>query len=710
MENDNNGWGADFLPPDLAASDTATLTSDDFGGWGENFLPPDLADESSNARADGDYGGWGRDYLPPDLASAGPEESPAPEPEALNAFDGLDTAEAVDTRPTRVEQPAPQVPEPQPWDLPEGATDLEAITATRLEELYTGVPRNTGMVDFFKSQYENETDPARKKELLIEWQIEQRRNKVQQEMLAANQEDMTARGIAPEQFVNEERNAVEQDPVSRLINAPIMRGAITGVSGAASKIGEAALRILPGEGAPSRMADTLGRQRASEAGYQSLLDSQHGAAVSVLDSATKVIGEFASVSGAGGAAGLGVKGSSLLSALFSGSGAANDAYVEPGATDAHALSSAVINGLLTYAGGRIGGGTWEELFGGQIGARTAAKILKSYGSELGEEFAQTYAQVAINRGYGVGGQKLPTWQENLNTLAVATIAQGAGEVIAGRAESGPKSAAAVDFVAKARPSRKDAEAAGMADVAKTSQQRANLSDQALAAVAQKVTTQSVEPNPQGTEQTTVDAEVVADPLPLTDIAPSNTPVYSETDEEALGILTKRLKRQLRSAGFRPDEMGVTVERFQDWYRARGFQQLHPGVRTEGVTANEPTPIDPSVEVVDEGPASPEPAVAPEPEPVTRPDAAPPMDIPEEAMQAAAGNRRRDSHVGRDAAESQYDVQCRSGVQKKRHAKLRQHPQEAQGSQRRRPVPLRREQRRVRELRQHGRADGQSRGE
>src|SRR5690606_18536649 len=67
--------------------------------------------------------------------------------------------------------------EPLPWELPADATELETLNSVRLRELYTGEPRQQ-VVDQLRADYESETDPERKREKLIRFQVEERMDKV----------------------------------------------------------------------------------------------------------------------------------------------------------------------------------------------------------------------------------------------------------------------------------------------------------------------------------------------------------------------------------------------------------------------------------------------------------------------------------------------------------------------------------------------------
>jgi hypothetical protein len=200
-------------------------------------------------------------------------------------------------------------------------------------------------------------------------------------------------------------------------------------------------------------------------------------------------------------------------------------------------------------------------------ARTSLQGLKNFfvqtTGELAEEEITTLAQTLASTG-GVGG-----WREYLDTAA-ATI--GTMGLLAG-------SQRLIDFTSN--PSRRTAKAAGLNGIATTQRERENVADQALLAASQKINTDWVKTDP---ASTAVEGEVVDEPTTATE-----RPEFTTRDEEALAALTRRLKRKLKTAGFRPDEMGVTVDNFQSWFRDRGYEQLRPGVRTEGVTTNEPEP-------------------------------------------------------------------------------------------------------------------------
>lgn len=418
-------------------------------------------------------------------------------------------------------------------ELPPDATELERLTHKRRQELLTGQPADYNLPQLQES-YTSETDPERKRQRLVDLQVAQRRHDIAKAQLAGTIADMQWSGQSPDQQILAEHMKVEEGlgPDMKLANAPIMRGATTGWANFASYMAEGALRSLPGEGAPSQFADKLGRQRVAEGQRQAYLDEQQGPVASAVNSAVQTIAEFAGVAAVGGAAGLGVKGSSLLASLFSSTVAANNAYTEKGATDSYALGSAVINGLLTYAGGRLGGGTWEELFGGQIGARTASKMLRSYTAELGDTFGQNYAQIAMNRGYGIGNQNYPTWKENLYTLAVATLAESAGEVMAGRAGDGSQSANAARFVNKKFPSRADAAAANVDGITASAKDRAVLAESARAAVAE--VTASRQQGPSVLDELSSRHKEVADAME----GPTGTPEFKSIREHTQVVLDR----------------------------------------------------------------------------------------------------------------------------------------------------------------------------
>ncbi len=453
MTENNGGWGADFLPPDLLGggdSSTATLP----GGWDDEFLPPDLAHTSATAK------------------------------EAKRKQYADDYAAMAD----QIEQQ--RANGPKPWDLPPNATELETLNAKRLKQLYTGDAENLAnrrrRIAYFQDWYDTETDPERKKEALLALVLERRHEETDREFAAADRADMLSRGITPEQKIMEARYKAESDPDGRLINAPVMRGAMTGVSNAASGIGEIALRLLPGEGAPSEMADVLGRTRMAEGQYQAFLDEKQGTAAALPNAVSQMTAEYLPLAASGVPAWLQV-----------GAKGANDAYLKSD-SDAYALTSGVIQGAATFFGGKLAGGTWIDMLSGKVAGKTIGPMLKGFGIESGEELSQLYLQALVDRGFGVGDGKMPTMKDAMWTLAVTAGARGFGSIMSGGIEddgtptvlSGDRAINAADrvagraanaiqekvkaFVDSERPTRKQAEELGVDQVAPSAKDRVQL--------------------------------------------------------------------------------------------------------------------------------------------------------------------------------------------------------------------------------------------
>jgi len=329
--------------------------------------------------------------------------------------------------------------------LPEDATRLEELNFKRRQELITGEPATpTG---------------------------DKRLDDITRQRLAKEIADMNAKGLGPDEMLLEERYQAEQDPLTNLINAPIMRGAMTGVQNAASSIAETALRILPGEGAPSQLADKIGRQRAAEGQYQTYLDEKQGAPAALPNQVTQMVGEYLPLSASGVPAALqvGVKG-------------ANDAYLK---SDDHtyALTSGIVQGALTYAGGKLAGGTWIDMIGGKVAGKKLAPLLKGFGIESGEELGQLYGQALIDRGFDVGDGSMPTAKDAVWTLATVLGARGFGSAMSAGIEDDGVNKPSVErqaydamrkFAERKWPSRKLAEDAGVDRVATTAKERAKL--------------------------------------------------------------------------------------------------------------------------------------------------------------------------------------------------------------------------------------------
>lgn len=329
--------------------------------------------------------------------------------------------------------------------LPEDATRLEELNFKRRQELITGEPANpTG---------------------------DKRLDDITRQRLAKEIADMNAKGLSPDEMLLEERYQAEQDPLNNLINAPIMRGAMTGVQNAASSIAETALRILPGEGAPSQLADKIGRQRAAEAQYQAYLDQKQGAAAALPNTVTQMTGEYLPLSASGVPAALqvGVKG-------------ANDAYLKSD-SDTYAFTSAITGAALTYAGGKLAGGTWIDMLGGKVAGKKLAPLMKGFGFDSAEEIGQLYGQAMIDRGFGVGDGSMPTAKDAVWTLATVLGARGVGTAMSAGIEDDGVNKPSVEsraydamkkFAERKWPSRKLAKEAGVDQVATTAKQRAEL--------------------------------------------------------------------------------------------------------------------------------------------------------------------------------------------------------------------------------------------
>lgn len=378
-------------------------------------------------------------------------------------------------------------------ELPADATELERLTFNRRKELITGEPSNAADLPALQAAYENEPDPAKKRERLVELQISQRQDEIRRAQLAGDVADIKWGGGSPDQKIMEERAAVEAGlgPDMAIANAPIMRGAMTGVQNAASSVAETALRILPGEGAPSQLADKIGRQRAAEGQRQAFLDQQQGSAAALPNAITQMTGEYLPLAAAGvpAYAQVGAKGM-------------NDAYLKSD-DDTYAIQSGVMQGALTYLGGKLGGGTFIDMLSGKVAGKTLGPMLKGFGMESAEELGQLYGQALIDKGFGVGDGRMPTMKEAVWTLATVAGARAFGSVMSGGIEDdGVKPAppgayttkdgnttstqtvypsteqaliatgkAMWEFVTSPWPSRKKAVEAGVQEVAKTARDR-----------------------------------------------------------------------------------------------------------------------------------------------------------------------------------------------------------------------------------------------
>jgi hypothetical protein len=386
-------------------------------------------------------------------------------------------------------------PEPLPFEAPEDATELERLTATRGRELFTGIPSDDNSEEL-RAAYESETDPELKRQRLVDYQIAQRYAEERRKGLQAERDDIKSRGISIDQKILEERAKVEAGlgPDMALANAPIMRGAMTGVANATSNLAESALRILPGEGAPSQLADKLGRQRADEGQRQAYLDQQQGEVASITNAVTQMTGEYLPLAAVG-----------VPAPVQVGARSMNDAYLKSD-SDTYAITSAIVNGALTYAGGKLAGGTFIDMLAGKIAAKSLGPLLKGYGIEPIEEIGQLYGQALIDRGFGVGDGRMPTAKEAIRTLAVVVGARAVGTAMSANIEDdgikpaepgayttkGGKSTttqtvypnldqtivatgkAMKEFVSSPWPSRKKAVDAGVQEIAKTARDRKDL--------------------------------------------------------------------------------------------------------------------------------------------------------------------------------------------------------------------------------------------
>lgn len=417
--------------------------------WWEQYPVAGDAGGAATAEAGGN---WWDQYAPAET----PEPTPVVEPDPLAA------------QYTEAYQEILNRPKPLPFEVPDDATELERLTAARGRELFTGEP-SEGPAESLRDAYENESDPELKRQRLVDFQVAERQSKIRRENLAKDREDIEARGITIDQKIMEERAKVEAGlgPDMALANAPIMRGAVTGVSNAASGIAEAALRILPGEGAPSALADKIGRQRASEGQYQAFLDEQQGSVAALPNQVTQMVGEYLPLAAVGvpAFAQVGAKGM-------------NDAYLKSD-SDSYALTSGIVQGALTYAGGKLAGGTFIDMLGGKVAGKTLGPMLKGFGAESVEELGQLYGQAMIDRGYGVGDGRMPTLKEAMWTLAVVAGARGVGTAMSANIEDdGVKQPSAFDalknFSDRKWPSRKVAKEAGVDQIATTAKQRSEL--------------------------------------------------------------------------------------------------------------------------------------------------------------------------------------------------------------------------------------------
>lgn len=459
-------------------------------------------------------------------------------------------------------------------ELPKDASELEMLNFYRRKELISNQPNND-LTEFFRAAYESETDPEKKRKRLIDFQIAERRAGVKREMLNADRQDIMDRGISVDEKLMEERNAVEQDPSSRLMNAPIMRGATTGVQNAASNIAETALRILPGEGAPSDLADKIGRQRAAEGAYQGFLDEQQGNAAALPNAITQMTAEYLPLAAAG-----------VPATLQVASKGANDAYLQSD-DDTYALTSAVVQGALTYAGGKLAGGTFIDMLGGKVAGKTLGPMLKGFGIESAEELGQLYGQALIDKGFGVGDGKMPTVKEAAWTLAVVAGARGVGTAMSAGIEDDTPGANMLAFVEN--PSQSNAAKAGVDGVARSYRERKRLAGEIKSRIETlSVTTngdvQLALPSPAqnnaGVAQDTQDSE----PSSIGPIPEENTQPSPETS--GLGATSDRAEGDANPPGPTTPEgpvqmaAGIPISKATGEWLKRTF--LSGGLQTEDV--------------------------------------------------------------------------------------------------------------------------------
>jgi hypothetical protein len=507
--------------------------------WWEQYPVAGDAGGAATAEAGGN---WWDQYAPAET----PEPTPVVEPDPLAA------------QYTEAYREILNRPKPLPFEVPDDATELERLTAARGRELFTGEPSEDPS-ESLRDAYENESDPELKRQRLVDFQVAERQSKIRRENLAKDREDIEARGITIDQKIMEERAKVEAGlgPDMALANAPIMRGAVTGVSNAASGIAEAALRILPGEGAPSALADKIGRQRASEGQYQAFLDERQGSVAALPNQVTQMVGEYLPLAAVGvpAFAQVGAKGM-------------NDAYLKSD-SDSYALTSGIVQGALTYAGGKLAGGTFIDMLGGKVAGKTLGPMLKGFGAESVEELGQLYGQAMIDRGYGVGDGRMPTLKEAVWTLAVVAGARGVGTAMSGGIEDdGVKPAApgayttkdgqtvstqtvypnpeqAIvatgkalrEFVTSPWPSRKKAVDAGVQEVAKTARDR-----KALAAdIRNRLTAQ------QFTEQLHAAATTPEEADALLEIYKARASSAGESFEDYVGKRLKGVEKTTKEA-------------------------------------------------------------------------------------------------------------------------------------------------------------------
>lgn len=416
-------------------------------------------------------------------------------------------------------------------ELPADATELERLTFNRRRELITEEPTENP-VPALQEAYDSETDPALKRERLVELQVAKRRDEIRRAQLAGDAADARWTGISPDQKIMQERMQVEAGlgPDMALANAPIMRGAMTGVQNAASGVAEAALRLLPGEGAPSDMADKIGRQRAAEGQRQGYLDQQQGSAASLANAVTQMTGEYLPLAAAG-----------VPAPLQVGAKGMNDAYLQSD-DDGYALTSGIVQGALTYAGGKLAGGTFIDMLSGKVAGKALGPMLKGFGAESVEELGQLYGQAMIDRGFGVGDGRMPTLKEAMWTLAVVAGARGVGTAMSANIEDdGVKQPSVLEslksFSDRKWPSRKAAKEAGVDQVATTAKERSELA----ADIRKGVTAQ------QFTEQLRAVATSPEEADALLDIYKARAESAGETFDDYVGKRIKGIEKTTKEA-------------------------------------------------------------------------------------------------------------------------------------------------------------------